>query len=197
MAQAFVPLERRNRRLMGILLLAAAGMAGMAFAAVPLYSLYCRVTGFGGTTQVADALPGRMADRVVTVRFNADTNAALPWRFQPMDKAVSLRLGAQGMTSFMAENRGVRPTVGTATFNVTPEKAGRYFSKIACFCFDEQVLQPGQRVEMPVVFFVDPAFADDPDLTDTDSIVLSYTFFRAKDEAAVLAQSQATKTISR
>lgn len=169
----------------------AAGMVGLAYASVPLYAMFCRVTGYGGTTQVATAAPAEVSDRRVTIRFNADVNPSLSWDFRPVDRAVALRLGEQGLTSFTARNRRDEASVGTATFNVTPDKAGKYFNKIACFCFDEQVLAAGAAVEMPVVFYVDPAMADDPDMADVTTITLSYTFFRAKDEAAVLARYHA------
>ncbi len=186
--------RRRNRITSLCLLGVVAGMVGLAYASVPLYELFCRVTGFGGTTQVAEAAPERVLERTVTIRFNADVNRALPWRFRPVERAVTLKLGEQGFTSYVAENRGDRPAVGTATFNVTPAKAGVYFNKIECFCFTEQVLAPGQSVDMPVAFFVDPAMAEDPNLDDVTTITLSYTFFRAQDEKAVLAAHDAQPT---
>lgn len=179
--------HRRNRRVLVVCLALVAGMAGLAYASVPLYTLFCRVTGFGGTTQVAEAAPVRALDRMVAVRFNADVNPSVPWLFQPVDREVRVRLGEQHLSSFRAVNRSARATVGTATFNVTPDKAGRYFNKIQCFCFDEQILAAGQEVEMPVLFFVDPAMAEDPAMDDVGTITLSYTFFRAQDEQQVLA----------
>ncbi|AWK85597.1 cytochrome c oxidase assembly protein [Azospirillum thermophilum] len=185
--------RRRNRIVLVSLLGIVAGMVGLAYASVPLYSLFCRVTGFGGTTQRAEAAPGRVLDRKVTVRFNADVNGGLSWGFRPEQREVTLKLGEMGFAAYQAENRGSRPTVGTAVFNVTPDKAGAYFNKIQCFCFTEQVLQPGQSVDMPVAFFVDPAMNDDPNMEDVTTITLSYTFFRAKDSDAVLAQQQAAQ----
>lgn len=182
-------LQRRNRRLAVALFAVVAGMVGLAYASVPLYSLFCRVTGFGGTTQRADAVPGIVSDRMVTVRFNADVNSGLPWDFRPVDKAITVRLGEQALTSFRAVNRSRLPTVGTATFNVTPDKAGSYFNKIQCFCFTEQILEPGKEVDLPVAFFVDPALVDDPTADDVTVITLSYTFFRAQDEQKILAQT--------
>ena len=180
---------RRRNRLFGIALFGlVAGMVGLAFASVPLYSLFCRVTGFGGTTQRAEAAPTRIVDRTVTIRFNSDVNDALPWHFRPELREVKVKLGETGLANYRAENRSTTPTVGTAVYNVTPDKAGIYFNKIQCFCFDEQVLEPGQQVDMPVAFFVDPAMADDPNMEDVGTITLSYTFFRAKDEKQVLAQ---------
>lgn len=180
---------RKNRRLLGVLFGVVAGMIGLSYASVPLYTLFCQVTGFGGTTQRAESAPAVIGERMVTVRFNADVNRGLPWSFRPVDGPVTLPLGRQALVGFRAANRAAQPTVGTATFNVTPDKAGRYFNKIQCFCFTEQILAPGQEVDMPVAFFVDPAMAEDPGMDDVTTITLSYTFFRARDEQEVLAQA--------
>ena len=184
-------LRRRNRLILGTLFGLVAGMIGLTYASVPLYTLFCSVTGFGGTTQRAEQAAARVVDRKVTIRFNADTNSALPWSFKPEQKELVLKLGETGFAAFRAENRAGKPTVGTAVYNVTPEKAGAYFNKIQCFCFDEQILEPGQVVDMPVTFFVDPSMADDPNMDDVTTITLSYTFFRAKDSEAKLAQHTA------
>ncbi|MDP9196830.1 MAG: cytochrome c oxidase assembly protein [Pseudomonadota bacterium] len=176
-------IQRRNRLVLLSLLALVGVMAGLAFASAPLYSLFCRITGFGGTTQQASTLPGRILDRTMTVRFNADVHPGLPWAFTPNDREVTVRLGQQGMTTYTARNRSVSPVTGVAVYNVTPDKAGVYFSKIDCFCFAEQSLAAGQTVDMPVLFFVDPAMADDPALKDVDTITLSYTFFQAKSSA--------------
>ncbi|SMH58845.1 cytochrome c oxidase assembly protein [Azospirillum agricola] len=181
-------LRRRNLVILSSLFGLVFGMVGLAYASVPLYSLFCAVTGFGGTTMRADAAAATTLDRKITVRFNADTNTALPWSFRPEQKDMVLKLGETGLAAYRAENRADKPTVGTAVYNVTPDKAGRYFNKLECFCFTEQVLQPGQAVDMPVAFFVDPAMNDDPNMADVTTITLSYTFFRAKDSDAVLAQ---------
>lgn len=181
-------LHRRNRRLSLGLLGVAAAMVGLAYASAPLYALFCRVTGFGGTTQTAAQAPGAASERRVTVRFNADVHPNLPWRFAPTETAVSVRLGEQGLTAYRAESRASAATVGTAAFNVTPDKMGKYFNKTACFCFEEQALGPGAAADLPVAFFVDPAMADDPATADVRTVTLSYTFFRAKDEATVLAK---------
>ncbi|MBP2226989.1 cytochrome c oxidase assembly protein subunit 11 [Azospirillum agricola] len=181
-------LRRRNLVILSSLFGLVFGMVGLAYASVPLYSLFCAVTGFGGTTMRADAAAATTLDRKITVRFNADTNTALPWSFRPEQKDMVLKLGETGLAAYRAESRGDKPTVGTAVYNVTPDKAGRYFNKLECFCFTEQVLQPGQAVDMPVAFFVDPAMNDDPNMADVTTITLSYTFFRAKDSDAVLAQ---------
>lgn len=188
--------RRRNLRLMATCFVLVAGMTGLAFASVPLYRIFCQVTGFGGTTQRADAAPAEAAPaeavgRTVAVRFNADVNGQLPWSFRPVDREITVALGEQQLTSYRATNRAGQAMVGTATFNVTPDKAGKYFTKIQCFCFNEQVLVPGREVDMPVLFFVDPAMAKDPDMDDVTSITLSYTFFRAMDEKKVLAQTAA------
>ena len=181
--------RRRNRILLVSLLGLVAGMVGLAYASVPLYTLFCQVTGFGGTTQRAEAAPGVALDRTVKVRFNADVNAALPWSFHPNQREVTLKIGETYIASYRALNRSDTATVGTAVYNVTPEKAGAYFNKIECFCFTEQVLHPGEEVDMPVAFFVDPAIATDPKMEDVTTITLSYTFFRAKQPEAALAQT--------
>jgi cytochrome c oxidase assembly protein subunit 11 len=176
----------RNRRTGLMLFTLAIGMVALAFASVPLYRLFCEVTGFGGTPQrvEASAVPAAQSLRVVTVRFNADVNSGLPWSFQPAQRAIEVKIGEQALAFYRATNHADRPVTGTATFNVTPDKAGAYFAKIECFCFTEQTLQPGQSVEMPVTFYVDPAMLTDRGLDDVDTITLSYTFFRAADDAA-------------
>ena len=158
-------------------------MIGLSFASVPLYDLFCRVTGFGGTTQVAEALPGNIIDRVITVQFNADINPALAWDFKPEKRSIDVKLGQRGLTAYTARNRLNKPTGGTAIYNVTPLKAGKYFNKIQCFCFDEQILEARQEVSMPVLFYVDPTMNDDPNMDDVHTITLSYTFFPADSEA--------------
>ena len=171
--------RRKNLILMGGLFGLVFGMIGLSFAAVPLYDLFCKVTGFGGTTQQAEGPAGEILDRTVKVRFNADVNGALPWGFRPEIHQMEVRIGESAMMSYRAVNNSDEPIVGTATYNVTPDKTGIYFNKIQCFCFTEQRLEPGQSVDMPVYFFVDPAMADDPKLDDVQTITLSYTFFRA------------------
>ncbi|MTI00585.1 cytochrome c oxidase assembly protein [Roseibium sp. RKSG952] len=154
-----------------------AGMVGAAYAAVPLYDLFCRVTGFGGTTQIAEAESDRVIDRKITVRFDGNVNPKLPWSFKPEQRSVTLRMGETAQLAYIAQNNGELANVGSSTFNVTPLAAGAYFNKIACFCFTEQPLETGERVEMPVVFFVDPAMDEDPELAHVKEITLSYTFF--------------------
>ena len=153
------------------------GMVGLAFGAVPLYRLFCQVTGFGGTTQVAEEAPVEIGDRLVTVRFNADTARDLPWHFKPGQREMTVRVGEMAMAVYSAENRSERALVGSSTFNVTPLKAGVYFNKIECFCFEEQTLAPGERVDFPVSFFVDHEIVEDRRLDDVSTITLSYTFF--------------------
>jgi len=153
------------------------GMVGLAFGAVPLYKLFCQVTGFGGTTQVAEEAPVEIGERVVTVRFNADTARDLPWHFKPEQREIEVRVGEMALAFYNAVNQSDRSLVGTSTFNVTPVKAGAYFNKIECFCFEEQTLAPGERAEFPVSFFVDPDIVEDRRLDDVTTITLSYTFF--------------------
>jgi len=174
MTQARTP--RGNRFLAIGLLSVALGMVGVSFAAVPLYRIFCQVTGYNGTTNRASEGADRMLDRKVVVRF--DTNiSGLGWDFRPKVPQIEVRLGETAVVEFIAENTGKVPTVGQATFNVQPSTAGFYFNKIECFCFTEQALAPGERVEMPVQFFVSPDFADDRELNGTRTITLSYTFF--------------------
>ncbi len=158
------------------LVLLVFGMTGLAFASVPLYRLFCQVTGINGTTQRADAAPGAVAGRV-SVRFDANSSSALPWRFEPIDDKVEIAPGARTQAMYRATNLTARTTAGTATFNVSPAIAGKYFSKIECFCFSEQVLKGGQSLDMPVIFFVDPKLRTDPDTRHIDEITLSYTFY--------------------
>jgi cytochrome c oxidase assembly protein subunit 11 len=161
-----------------------AGMIGLAYASVPLYDLFCKVTGFGGTTQRAEAAPGAQSDRTITVRFNADISDSLNWRFKPVTREITVKLGEEKLAFFEAVNLGANASMGTAVFNVTPQKVGGYFNKVQCFCFEEQVLQPGQNMDFPVSFFIDPEILDERNLDDVKTITLSYTFFPAKDVPA-------------
>jgi cytochrome c oxidase assembly protein subunit 11 len=162
------------------------GMLGLTAAAVPLYRLFCQVTGYGGTTQRAETAPTEGLERTITVRFNADVDPDLPWSFQPAQRQIEVRIGEQSLAYYRARNRSDHPVVGQAVYNVTPFKAGPYFDKIACFCFEEQVLQPGEEVDMPVSFYVDPAILSDPNTRDVHTITLSYTFFLLEDETEAL-----------
>ncbi len=154
------------------------GMTGLAFASVPLYRIFCQVTGFGGTTQMAvgEEAPGAVG-HLISVRFDANRSPALPWRFEPVETQRRVAIGARNIALYTARNLSDRPVTGTATFNVTPSQAGQYFTKIQCFCFTEQRLAPGQEVSMPVVFYVDPAILDDPAARGISEITLSYTFY--------------------
>lgn len=153
------------------------GMLMLAYASVPLYRLFCQVTGFGGTSQRAATQSTRMLERSVTVTFDANVDPQLPWRFEPVEKSVTVKLGENRLVAFRATNLSDHPTRATATYNVTPFAAGRYFNKIQCFCFKEQRLGPHQSVHMPVSFFVDPAMIDDAETREVTNITLSYTFF--------------------
>jgi cytochrome c oxidase assembly protein subunit 11 len=163
-------------------------MAGLAYASVPFYEMFCRLTGYAGTPSRAAAAPTASGGaRIITVRFDANIDPALPWSFQPVEREVKVKAGENRLVHFRAENRGSVPVVGRATFNVAPDIAGRYFSKIECFCFQEQVLDPGQTVEMPVSFFVDPAILSERSGKTLNEITLSYTFFRAPQQSAAAA----------
>ncbi len=177
---------RRNRVTATAAGMVVVGMVALTAASVPLYRMFCQVTGYGGTTQRAEAAPGATATRSVTVLFNADVAPTLPWRFRPAQRSIEVLPGEQHLAFYEAENRGSEPVVGTATFNVTPHKAGVYFQKLACFCFDQQTLEPGQRVELPVSFFVDPALLEDPATREVRQITLSYTFFVDREATEAL-----------
>lgn len=155
-------------------------MLGLAYASVPLYRIFCQKTGFGGTPQVAVDFPRRLADRVLKIRFNADVNPGLPWTFKTCQKEMTLQVGALGLAFYEVKNRSSKPLWGMATYNVTPEKAGAYFNKVSCFCFEQQQMEAGLHTDLPVQFFIDPAFADDPSMKDVSTITLSYTFFPLK-----------------
>jgi cytochrome c oxidase assembly protein subunit 11 len=172
------------------------GMLGLTAAAVPLYQLFCQVTGYGGTTQRAEAAPGGELEQTITVRFNADIDPDLPWSFQPEQRQIEVRIGEQSLAYYRARNRSDHPVVGQAVYNVTPFKAGPYFDKIACFCFDEQVLGPGEEVDMPVSFYVDPEILNDPDTRNMHTITLSYTFFLIEDETKALETDREARPAS-
>jgi cytochrome c oxidase assembly protein subunit 11 len=176
--------SRSNAAIAGGLAAIVIGMVGLSFASVPLYKLFCSVTGYGGTPQIGLAASSATSDRTIEVRFNADTNPGLPWRFQPDQKAVRLKLGEEQVAFYSARNEADTPVTGIAVYNVTPDKVGKYFHKTACFCFNQQTLAPGQKMEFPVSFWVDPAIASDPNTADIPTITLSYTFFRSLDDAA-------------
>lgn len=161
-----------------------AGMVGMSFAAVPLYRIFCNVTGYGGTTQRAAEAPGAAIDRVIRVRFDANVGNGLGWSFRPLQREIAVRAGDVAEVAFVAANRQAVAGTGTAAFNVTPGEAGAYFTKISCFCFSSQTLAAGESLDMPVLFFIDPKIAEDRDLDAVDTITLSYTFYASPETEA-------------
>lgn len=182
--------QKSNYRKRGtalVLFSLVAGMVGLAFASEPLYRIFCQVTGYAGTTQVAASVPksNEVLKRIVAVRFDANVNAKMPWSFRPVQREIKVRLGEQALAYFEATNNSDQPLVGTASFNVTPYKAAIHFNKIDCFCFTQQVLKPGQTMKMPVTFFIDPELAKDSGADDLRTITLSYTFFQDNDQSAV------------
>lgn len=173
----------KNRTLALNLTMAAAGMVMLAYASVPLYRIFCAVTGYGGTTQEAAHAPDKIYDRTINIRFNADHDPALPWEFLPNQKEIRVRVGEEVLVSYRARNLQPASITGRAVYNVVPNKAGPYFAKLECFCFTEQTLAPDQEVNMPISFFIDPALLEDPEMDDIQTITLSYTFFQVKDPA--------------
>jgi len=183
-------LHKKNRRIAAYCVATVAFMVAGAFASAPLYDMFCRVTGFAGTPLRATHAPGATApgadgEQLITVRFNSTVAPGMPWKFQPVQREIKVRPGEEMLAFYQATNPTARTVMGTASFNVTPEKAGQYFNKIACFCFTEQELGPGQSVDMPVSFFVDPEMLKDPKTRDVVEITLSYTFFRKEDSTRV------------
>lgn len=181
--------RRGNTGLAVGLVVVIGGMTGMAFAAVPLYRMFCEATGYAGTPNTTARQSPGATSKSITVRFNADTNPNLPWMFKPLESSVTLALGEDRVAYYTARNNSAGAITGVATYNVTPEKVGKYFHKTACFCFDEQTLASGQDMDFPLSFWVDPAIADDPNTADVKTITLSYTFFRAADDVARTAQA--------
>lgn len=155
-------------------------MLGFAYASVPLYRLFCQKTGFAGTPRVVKAIPKKSSSKTIRVQFVANTNRDLPWVFYPLQNEITLKIGESSMAYYYAENKSSEPIIGMATYNVSPDKAGYYFNKIHCFCFEQQLLKPGEKMQMPLLFFIDPDFLDDPLTKDLPIITLSYTFFRYK-----------------
>lgn len=186
-------IRERNKSFALWMLAVAFGTVGLSYASVPLYRVFCQVTGFGGTVRRVggndddDDSEADLSDveivegRPITVRFNADVSARVPWRFTPSQSEVTILPGETTLAFYVAENRSSTPVTGIATYNVTPAKAGMYFNKVQCFCFDEQRLKPGEKLDMPVFFFLDPSLVDDDGMNDVKDITLSYTFFRAED----------------
>jgi len=169
----------------GILALSLAalvtGMVGLSFASVPLYRLFCQVTGYGGVPQRADKAPGEVLERTIKIRFDGNVDGSLPWTFAPVQQTMDVKIGETALAFFKASNNSSSPVTGRAIFNVSPELTGRYFTKIECFCFKQQTLEAGQIVEMPVTFFVDPKIVDDDDTKHITEITLSYTFYRSDE----------------
>lgn len=185
---ALASVENRNLRTAALAGLLALAMLGLGYASVPLYRMFCQVTGFGGTTQRASEAQADLASqfaksagtREISIRFDATTAPNLPWTFKALQVTDAVQIGVRDMAFFSARNNGHEAITGTATFNVEPEYAGKYFNKVQCFCFTEQTLQPGQEVRMPVLYFVDPAILDDENAKDLEQITLSYTFHRTQ-----------------
>ena len=169
--------KRRHSILALSLVGLVAGMVGLSFASVPLYRVFCQVTGYGGVPQRAEKAPGEVLDRTVTIRFDGNVARSLPWTFAPKQQTMDVKIGETALAFFKATNNSSVPVSGRAIFNVSPELAGRYFTKIECFCFKQQTLAAGQKVDMPVTFFVDPKFVEDEDTKDISEITLSYTFY--------------------
>ena len=179
--------ERRNLSVALTMAALVVGMVGMSYAAVPLYEIFCRVTGYGGTTQRAEQAPDKVLDRTMMVRFDANLARGMGWEFKPVQRKLEIRIGDSALAHYEAKNITKKAITGTATFNVTPEAAGQYFNKIECFCFTEQTLQSGARADMPLTFFIDPEIVNDPEARNIEEITLSYTFFPVEDGATVAA----------
>lgn len=185
------PRKRRSRDVLVAFLCGAfvAGMVGVSFAAVPLYSWFCRTTGFGGTTQVAKALPTHQLARKITVRFDSNVAEGLPWSFEPERRTLDVRLGQVATVYYKVTNQTARVTVGQAGYNVSPPRVGVYFEKINCFCFTTQTMKPGESRDMAVVFYVDPKLAQDSEQNEVSTITLSYTFYPVRQQAAPVVES--------
>ncbi len=180
---------RSNLRVGLMAFAGACAMLGLGYASVPLYRLFCQVTGFGGTTMTATEEQAANAAALATgqkisIRFDASASSDMPWTFRPSQATDTVTIGERDIATYVAKNEGSKAVTGMATFNVTPEQAGKYFNKIQCFCFTEQTLAPGQEVTMPVLYFVDPAMLDDPNMAGVEQITLSYTFHRVKEPLA-------------
>jgi cytochrome c oxidase assembly protein subunit 11 len=171
----------RNTRIALICIWVAAGMVGLSYAAVPLYRLFCRVTGYGGTTQAAEMAPGVILDREMTVRFDSNASPDLPWDFRPLQVSETVHVGEVSLARFHVKNDSSFPVTASASFNVLPVDAGKYFNKLYCFCFTLQTLAPGEEKDLPVSFFIDPKIAKERRFDDLKTITLSYTFFKRDD----------------
>lgn len=188
--------DGKNLRVAGVVLSLVVAMGGLAYASVPLYQLFCQVTGYGGTTQRAENPEGiPVLDREIVVRFDSNLSQGLNWRFKPERREITVKLGELAQVSYLAENLSEELLTGTATFNVTPASLGAYFNKTECFCFTETEIEPGGRLEMPVVFFIDPELDQEPDLAAIKSVTLSYTFFPAETEPATPKRMSTTELV--
>jgi cytochrome c oxidase assembly protein subunit 11 len=176
-------LRDKNRRLAFAVTGIVLAMVALSFASVPLYRLFCQITGYDGTVSQSDTLPDHILERKMTISFDARVDSSLPWRFGPDEKHVTVKIGQKGFISYSAVNQSARRSTGVSVFNVTPDKAGKYFHKIQCFCFAEQSLDGGKTAHFPVVFYVDPAIAEDRLMDDVTDITLSYTFYAAESDA--------------
>lgn len=178
-------IHNKNARMAVSVLTVVVAMIGLSFASVPLYRLFCQVTGFNGTTMLAAAPPSedQIVDREITVLFDTRVDSGLPWDFKPERRKVTVKIGQQGLIAFKASNLSARPTAGTAVYNVSPPKMGQYFNKTQCFCFEEQVIGGGRTAEMPVMFFIDPAIVEDRQMDDITDVTLSYTYYPANSAA--------------
>ncbi len=186
--------KNTNRVVAGVCLAFFGGMIGMAYAAVPLYKMFCQATGYGGTTQrVEKQYAGRVLDRDITVRFDANTNG-IPWQFQPVARSVTMKIGETTQAHYSATNKFDRAVTGRATFNVQPELAGPYFNKVECFCFTDTTLKPGETLDMPVLFYVDPDIVNVPELKDLKTITLSYTMFPVEKNKPVASSAPDSTT---
>lgn len=185
--------DNKREKRHGLVALSCAGlvavMVGLSFAAVPLYRLFCQVTGYGGTPQRAETAPTEVLDRTIRIRFDANVDRALPWSFKPVERVIEVKIGETALAFFTASNQSAAPVSGTAIFNVSPEIAARYFAKIECFCFKEQTLASGESIEMPVTFFIDPKLVEDEDTKNISEITLSYTFYRDDKDPVASAPS--------
>lgn len=190
MSDKTVAKENRSNRVVAAACVAFfVGMIGMSYAAVPLYEIFCQVTGYGGTTQRVEQASDRILDQKITVRFDANTAGGLPWDFAPVQRDITMKIGETVQVSYAAKNLFAEAARGRATFNVTPQFAGAYFNKMECFCFTDTELAPGEALDMPVVFFVDPDIVDAPEMKNLTAITLSYTFFSIDDDEPVASSS--------
>ena len=183
-------LKAQNKKVIFVITFVGMLMLSLSYAAVPLYDIFCRVTGFGGTTQIASSAPGSTGHPNINIRFESNITDSLNWDFYSKTKTVKIPMGEEKTIYYFAKNLSDEPIVGTATFNVTPAKAGQYFMKIDCFCFVEQLLNPGESMNMPVTFFIDPDLYKDENVQEVNEITLSYTFMKSMDQSKVEEQGK-------